>query len=94
MKKIIVSIMMVCVLLCVSACASQNDCACASQNDCACAKENIYRESIRSDLDWTEKKNIYDFLPENSEVIEIIDKTTDSHFPTYDIIYTIHNCGK
>ena len=86
MKKIIVSIMMVCVLLCVS--------ACASQNDCACAKENIYRESIRADLDWKEKKNIYDFLPENSEVIEIIDKSTDSHFPTYDIIYTIHNCGK
>lgn len=86
MKKIIVSIMMVCVLLCVS--------ACASQNDCACAKENIYRKSIRSDSDWTEKKNIYDFLPENSEVIEIIDKTTDSYHPKYDIIYTIHNCGK
>lgn len=86
MKKIIVAILTFCILLSVS--------GCSSHKGCDCTKENIYRQSISSKFEWKEEKNIYELLPENAEVIEIIDMTTDSNYPKYDIIYTIHNCGK
>ena len=86
MKKIILTILTFCILLSVS--------GCSSRKNCDCMKENIYRQPISSRFEWEEEKNIYDLLPENAEVIEIIDITTDSHYPKYDIIYTIHNCGK
>ena len=86
MKKLIMIIMSIFVLVAVS--------GCSSQNNCDCAQTNIYRQPISSNVSWIEGKNLYDILPKNAEVIQIIKTTTDSHFPQYDVIYTIHNCGK
>ena len=89
MKRILLIIVTVCLLLTVCGCSSNND---ELENDCDCAKKYIYRKTISYSGWENEEVNLYNMLPENAEVIEIFDTTTDSYHPKYDIIYTIHNC--
>ena len=86
MKKTLFIILLICILFI---------CGCSADNECKCDKKYLYRESISvgyTDDAWKEKTNIYEKLPEGAEIIQIIDMTTDSHYPKYDVIYTIHKC--
>ena len=69
-------------------------CACSSQKDCGCSEKCLYRKSVDTKNTWVNNKSIYEFLPEKAEVLQIVNTTTDSHYPQYDIIYIVHTCGK
>lgn len=88
MKKILFMLMMICTLFI---------CGCSADKACNCDKKYLYRESVSagySNGGWKENTNLYENLPEGAEIVQIIDTTTDSNYPKYDIIYTIHHCKK
>ena len=91
MKRILLIIASMCIMFSFSGCSSKND-----NNNCNCSQNYLYRKTISisdtSSSGWKQETNIYEQLPENAEIIEIFDLTTDSHYPKYDIIYTIHHC--
>ena len=85
MKKFLVSIIIMCTLFSVN--------GCSAKNECDCAQKYLYRKTVYvTNYDWKEGTNLYEQLPEDAEIIEIINMSADSNHPKYDIIYTIHNC--